>query len=359
MRKLRNLAIFLLSFSITLVVSVCLLYNYTLSSVAKNDKKKVLFEIKSGDTSKDIAKKLFEKKLIRSDKIFLVYLKLNDIHDIKAGYFNLSKNMDVKKIVNTLRKNSNINPNSISILFKEGLTMRAIASTISEETENSYDSLFELLNDDEYVDDLINKYWFLTDDIKNDNIYYALEGYLYPDTYTFDSKAVTNDEILTRMLDKEEEILNKYKKEIDSNKYNIHEIITIASIVENEGIDYEDRRNICSVFNNRIAKNMSLGSDVTTYYAAKLDMNERDLRQSEINSNNPYNTRGTNMEGKLPVGPVSNPSEQSIKAVLNATDTDYLYFVADKNRKVYFTKTIKEHENIIAKLKNEGLWYEW
>lgn len=359
MRRLRNLSIFLLSFCLTLVVSICLIYNYSLSSVSKNDKKDVLFEIKQGDSSKDIAHKLMKKELIRNDKAFLVYLKINDIKDLKAGYFNLNKTMNVKKIVSTLRKNSNINPNSVNILFKEGINMRGIAKAISETTNNSYDSVFELLNNSEYIDGLIEKYWFLDDSIKNNNIYYPLEGYLYPDTYNFDNKDVSVEEIFTRMLDEEEEVLNKYKDEISKSNYTLHELLTMASIAENEVIEYEDKRNVISIFSNRLNKKMSLGCDSTTYYAVKLDMNERDLKVSELNLENPYNTRGPNMEGKLPVGPICNVSEQSIKAVLNIPETNYLYFVTDKNRKVYYTTNEVEHNAKIKELKNEGLWYEW
>lgn len=359
MKKLRNCAIFLFSFLLTIIVCTCLLYNFMLMSVDKKDDKEVLFEIKMGESSKEIAKNLYDENLIRSDKVFLVYLKLNGVTDIKSGFFNLKKSMNVENIVDTIRKNSNLNPNSVNILFKEGLTIPGIANTIAQSTNNSYDDVINVINNDEYIDTLIEKYSFLTDDIKNDSIYYSLEGYLYPDTYNFDNKDVSVEEILERMLDKEKEVLDKYKADIENSNYTIHEILTLASITENEGIKYEDKQNIVSVFENRLAKGMNLGSDVTTYYAAQVNMGDRDLTVNELNMENPYNTRGPNMEGKLPVGPICNPSEQTIKAVINANETDYLYFVADKDRNVYFTKTVKEHDNMVAKLKDEGLWYEW
>ena len=102
---------------------------------------------------------------------------------------------------------------------------------------------------------------------------------------------------------------------------------------------------------------MSLGSDVTTYYAFKVDMGDRDLTAKELNTENPYNTRGPNMAGKIPVGPICNPSKSAIEATLNYKETDAYYFVADKNGKVYFTKTNEEHNQIIKQLKDEGLWY--
>ena len=104
---------------------------------------------------------------------------------------------------------------------------------------------------------------------------------------------------------------------------------------------------------------MKLDSDVTTYYAFKVEMNERDITSKELNTYNAYNTRGPNMNGKIPVGPVSNPSKESIEAAIYANSHSYEYFVADKNRKVYFTKTIKEHDKKVSELKKAGLWIEW
>ena len=130
-------------------------------------------------------------------------------------------------------------------------------------------------------------------------------------------------------------------------------------MVESEGVSLEDRKNIAGVFMNRLNANMSLGSDVTTYYAFKIELGERDLYTKEINSSNPYNTRSAANAGKLPVGPICNPSKDAIVAALEYTPNDYYYFVADKNMKVYFTKTASEHSKIISELKSKSLWYEY
>ena len=88
-------------------------------------------------------------------------------------------------------------------------------------------------------------------------------------------------------------------------------------------------------------------------------MGERDLKAKELNTENPYNTRGPNMAGKLPVGPICNPSKEAIQAAIEYKETDALYFVADKNGKVYFTKSNDEHNQMIKKLKDEGLWFTY
>ena len=139
----------------------------------------------------------------------------------------------------------------------------------------------------------------------------------------------------------------------------LFKILTIASIIETESMNSEGRKDVASVIYNRLDREMAIQSDVTTYYAIKVDIGERDLKQSELDAYNPYNTRGPNMRGKLPVGPICNPGIDSIKAALNPSTTDYLYFVADKNGKVYFAKTDSEHNSIIQQLKSQGLWYSY
>ena len=139
----------------------------------------------------------------------------------------------------------------------------------------------------------------------------------------------------------------------------LHEILTMASIVELEGANKLDRQGVSGVFYNRLKSGMQLGSDVTAYYAARVNMSERDLYQYEIDEVNDYNTRPGAMAGKLPVGPICNPSSTSIKAALMPEEHDYFYFVADKNKKTYFSKTYEEHQNIINKLKSEGLWFNY
>jgi UPF0755 protein len=126
-----------------------------------------------------------------------------------------------------------------------------------------------------------------------------------------------------------------------------------------ESMNDEGRKDVSSVIYNRLNQGMAIQSDVTTYYAFKVDMGERDLYQKELDKYNPYNTRGPNMEGKLPIGPISSVSKTSIEAAIEPNNTDYLFFVADKSGKVYFSKTVAEHNQIIRELKTKGLWFEY
>ena len=218
------------------------------------------------------------------------------------------------------------------------------------------------MNDSEYIDSLINKYWFLSDDIKNKKIYYPLEGYLFPNTYAFLNKDVSVKDIIEKMLDETNKQLEPYKSKIeelteDGYVNSVHKFMTLASVVELEGANADDRASVAGVFYNRVKDGWVLGSDVTTYYYLKID----DFKQS-LNGNpnlytcdNAYNTRCTSFTG-LPVGPISNPGKESIEATVNYTKHNYYYFVADCKGKTYLSKNSTEHYNTIQRLKNEGNW---
>lgn len=355
---MKKIIIIILSAFALLIVFSCAFYNLSLKAVSSNSEE-VDFMVDSGSTYYSIASKLKSSELIKNEFCFKLYIKFNKISSLEAGTYKLNKNMSVEDIIKVLSKGNTYNPDAIVITFKEGKNMRSIASIISEYTDNSEDDVFNLLKDKNYLNSLIEKYWFIDDVILNDDIYYSLEGYLYPNTYEFKNKSVSVEEIFKTLLDQMDKELTNYKTDLLSSKYSIHEILTLSSIVELEGNKNSDRAGIAGVFYNRLNNNWNLGSDVTTYYAVKIDMSERDLYKSEINDRNNYNTRSDYLAGKLPIGPICNPSIDSIRAVLYPTESDYYYFVSDVNGKTYFSKTYDEHKSIRNDLIEAGLWYNY
>ena len=337
------------------ILFVAFYYNYQISAVSRKSEK-VVVKIENG-TIGSIGETLYKNKLIRSKFIFKVYVKVNRIRNLQAATYEFNRNMKLREIIEILEKGSSYNPDEISITFKEGLNVRKIARVVDEKTNNSYDDFINVMNDTAYIDELITKYWFLTDRIKDSKIYYPLEGYLFPNTYIFQNKDVTVKEIIGKMLDEMDNQLSKYKDQIENGEYTIHEIMTLASIVELEGASADDRASVAGVFYNRIKDGWVLGSDVTTYYYLKID----DFKQS-LNGNknlytcdNAYNTRCTSFIG-LPVGPISNPGKESIDAVINYKRHNYYYFVADCDGETYLSKNATEHYNVIQRLKNENKW---
>ena len=343
---------------LVLALVVILVYTSSLKAVNSENSENQIIEITAGTRTEEIVDMLKEKNLIRNAFMTKVYIKLSGVHGLQAGKYQLNSSMTVKEIVNKI-SSGDVYDDTVKITFLEGKNMRWIASKIAEQTNNTQEDVWNLLSDTEYIQSLVEKYWFITDSVKDENIYYPLEGYLFPDTYIFENADVSVKTIFNIILNNTDKVLSKYKSQIESSNLSVHQILTIASIIELEGNDEEARKGISSVIYNRLKSNMSLGSDVTAYYAIKVDMGERNLYSSEINTYNPYNTRGPNMSGKLPVGPICSPSEESIDAALNPTQTNYLYFVADSNGKIYFTNTYQEHQEQIKKLQQQGLWYEY
>ena len=335
--------------------SAFVLYNYELSAVDKSDDKDIVFTVEKGSTTKKIGKDLKSASLIHDENFFILYMKLNNISNLQASTYKLKRSMDLKEIVSIINKGEGYNPDEIKITFKEGKNIRSVAKVISENTNNKENAVIEKVNNKEYVDSLIKKYWFLKEDVKNKDIYYSLEGYLFPNTYVFKNKDVTVEEIFEKMLDETDKVLTKYKKDITSSKYSVHEIITMASIVELEGLNDSNRPDVASVFYNRLDKGISLGSDVTACYAQKIDDTALCHKTANFNYPSKYNTRVVTNLG-LPVGPICNPSESSIKAAIYPNKTNYMFFVADKNTKLYFFKTKSEFEKKIKELKQSGNW---
>lgn len=353
---MKKILLVFISLIVLITASLFIFYTMSLKAVSSNSSE-VEFIVDGGYY--DIIPKLKKAGLIRNELCFKIYVKLHKLNNIQKGKYTLNKNMSVEEIIKEFNKGNTYNPDAITITFKEGKHMRSIASTIAEKTNNTEEEVFSLLKDKEYLNELIKNYWFIDESILNNDIYYSLEGYLYPETYEFKNKDVTVKEIFKTMLDQMGKRLEPYKTDIENSKYSVHQILTLASIVELEGKKVEDRKNVAGVFYNRLNSGMSLGSDVTTYYAAKVDMSERDLYKTEVDSVNAYNTRSSSMAGKLPVGPICNPGIESIEAALKPEKSDYYYFVADKNGKTYFTKTNSEHNRKINELKQAGLWYTY
>ena len=311
---------------VLIIISSLIWYFVSISHVNKNETE-IEITIPLGSGTNKIADILKENKLIKNKMSFKIYVKLNKVSNFQAGTYYLKQSMNVKEITEMLQTGIMHDPNQLSITYIEGKNMRWLANRIEETTKNTQEDVMKTLEDKEYINSLIDKYWFLTNEINQDEIYYSLEGYLFPDTYAIKNKDVTVEEIFEKMLDKMGNVLEQYKDEIEKSRYSIHEILTIASIIETESMSSDGRKDVASVIYNRLNTGMAIQSDVTTYYAVKVDMGERDLYQKELDTYNAYNTRGPNMEGKLPIGPVASVSKSSIGAALEPTNTDYLFFV--------------------------------
>lgn len=344
MKKYCNIYKFVIIFLVVLIILTCGSYKIGTSSVSK-DSFEVKITIPKESTYLSISNLLKENNLIRSESFYKIYIKIFKPDNLKAGIYTLNRNMNVKEIVDTLE--GNVKSEEITITIPEGKHIEEVAEIISSKINMSKEDILLYWQNEEVLNSLIDKYWFLTDVIKKEGIRYSLEGYFFPDTYSILKESKIED-ITYKMLDKMDEVLSKYKEEISNSKFNVHEILTLASIVEHEAILDSDRPMIAGVFINRLDKSMKLQSCATVGYAInewKLSYNYKDLQ-----TDSPYNTYF--YEG-LPIGPINMPGELSIEAVLRPTKHDYYYFLANVNdkdsKKTYYSKTYLEHRQKCVK----------
>lgn len=328
----------------------------SLAPVDKENDEVSQFVLEKGWGINKIADELESAKLIKNALIFKVYVKLNNHTNFQAGTYKLSKNMSVEDIITYLTTGTNIIENTKTVTFVEGKKFTYYVKKIAENFDFTEKEIMDTVTSEEFLNKVIKKYWFIEEDILNKELYYPLEGYLFPDTYEFKNDATIED-IIYKMIDALGTKLNNYKDEINLTNKSISSLLTLASMVELEAVTPEDRAYVAGVFTNRLKTNMTLGSDVTTYYAVKKEMSES-LLMSDLNSCNAYNTRGTCAKQGLPVGPICSPSLSSIVAAITPNENDYYYFVADTNNKVYFSKTSSEQDQVIRNLRTQGLWPE-
>ncbi|MGM9834323.1 MAG: endolytic transglycosylase MltG [Bacilli bacterium] len=320
--------------------------------VTEEDKKNVLFEVNIGESASTIINNLYDANLINNKNTVYIYYKMNGDINIQAGTYLLNRNMSVQEIM-TKFKNGDVEESVVKLTFLEGYTIPKYVSIIAKEYDFTEKEIYDKINNVAYLKQLINKYWFLTDDILKDGIYYPLEGYLYPDTYIFDRK-FTITQIIEKILDNTALKLEPYKEELTAEgKYSIHDYLTMASIIEHEGKTKEDREMISQVIRYRLKDNWALGMDVTAYYGVKKELTDV-IYQTDLDDKNPYNTRlnDGSMNGKLPIGPINNPHIESIDAAIHPADTEYYWFVANVcTGEVFFQKDAIEFSRKCNELK--------
>ena len=326
-----------------LIIASCIgFYVYGLMPVNKSEEV-ITYQLKSGTSKLELADDLKENGLVRSSIALKIYLFLHQDLNLQAGVYELKGNMKPQEMLDKMDQ-GNVKNDTMTITLVEGKRANEYIKNISEKLEITEEELNTQMHDENYLTSLIEKYWFLDNEILNEELYVPLEGYLFPDTYEFKEKS-TASEIIEKILNHTAQKLEPLKEQIENSDYTVHEILSMASIIELEAVTEEDRNTVSQVIHTRLSMGKGLGMDVTTYYAVKKEMGS-DLTLTDLKTVSPYNTSELNssMAGKLPVGAICNPSFISIQAVLNPTDTDYLYFYADiKTGMVYFTRTYEEH----------------
>lgn len=339
-KKKKKLIIIITSIVIVLIALAIFLYSFGLTAVSKKSEN-VKFKVSAGESKITVIQNLKTANLIRSQFPLFIYVFFNSDLNLQAGEYMLNRNMSATEIIEVIANGDIIDDRKVvSMTFVEGKRLKSYVKLISENTEFTEDEIINKINDKEFLKSLIDKYWFITEDVLNDELYYPLEGYLFPSTYEFYADS-TIETIIYRMLDEMGKKLEPYKDKMTEKNLTVHKVLSMAAIIEKEALSSEDRKTVSQVIYKRLALNMNLGMDVTTYYAVQKDLTEP-LTKVDLSTNNPYNTRNSSVIG-LPVGAICSPSLDSIDAVFNPSDTDYIYFYADiVTGKVYFANTYEE-----------------
>ncbi|MBD5429913.1 endolytic transglycosylase MltG [Lactobacillus sp.] len=313
---------------------------YALQPVNRHNEDVVSVHIPEGATNSQISQILKKKNLIHSSRIFNIWLKLHSESNFQAGDFYVSQSMNNKQIVSQLQGGGD-RPVKGHVLVKEGQTIEDIATTVSKNTKYSRKEFLALMKDESFMKTLEKRYpKLLASSMASKNVRYHLEGYLFPAKYDV-YQGASLKELVTQMVEKTNEVMTPYYSTIKKKHLTVQKVLTLASLVEREGVTTKDRRKIAGVFFNRLAAGMPLQSDIAVMYALNKHKNSLTIKDTKVKS--PYNLYVHKGYGP---GPFNNPSLDSITAVLNPADRseDYLYFVANlKTGKVYYSHTYDEH----------------
>ena len=368
-RLARNIIIFLI-----LILSLAGFFGYRYVSDAVgakdvNSTKFISVEIPENSGSSYIGQLLESAGVIKSGKVFNYYTKFKNISNLKSGYYNLQPSMTMDEIIEALQKKGSDKPQEPSlgtVLVKEGYTIEQIAKAVevnSSAKKGKHSStglkakeFLKLMKDDAFITKMKAKYPTLLANLPNPtDAKYVLEGYLFPATYNIHDDT-TVESLAEEMLSTMDTYLSPYYATISSSNHNVNEILTLASLVEKEGATDDDRKNIASVFYNRLDSDMALQSNIAVLYALGKLGQETTLKEDatiDTNIDSPYNDYVH--KGLMP-GPVDSPSLSAIEAVINPSSTKYMYFVADvSTSNVYFAESYEEHQHNVETYINSKL----
>ncbi|MBR4905854.1 MAG: endolytic transglycosylase MltG [Clostridia bacterium] len=355
---MRPIATWLLSIGLVAVIAIVtvrFVLSHYISAVDPDDPTPYEVVIPQNASAGQIANLLYhacgedEKGLIASSASFKVYVDfVGKANSLKAGTYLLSKNMTIAEIVDVLTE-GNPARRTTRLVVIEGRTIEDIAKTLreSETITTDADAFLALCRDES----AFSKYPFIAEIENAGERRYALEGYLFPDTYEIYADS-TPEEILDKMLTHYYEVYTgEWVARAEDLGMTRDEIMTLASIVEREASTEEDMYRVSAVFHNRLKEGMKLESCATLNYITGLDRYV--FTRDEMAIDSPYNTY---RYAGLPIGPISNPGAAAIRAALypdeGFLEEGYLYFCnanPKETRALVFARTYEEHQENVEK----------
>lgn len=320
--------IFLIAVSIA---GICYNIVVFLGSKKKPPKEEVAVEIPDGASAQKIGKMLEEEEVITSAKRFVFHTKITgEEKNIKAGRYLFHKGMSVRQVLKTLVKGETI---ALSATIPEGLRLKEVAEILESELKIDRKKFLKLANNKKYAARM---------GITGKNF----EGFLYPNTYEF-NYGVTEKEVIERFVREFWKVFNdSLKKRAEEIGFTVYEIVTLASMIEEETMIEKENPIVSQVYHKRLKLDRALECDATVQFA--LPKHKSRLLYKDLKVKSPYNTY---IHKGLPPGPIASPGKSAIIAALYPADTDFLYYVAKGDGSHIFSRTAKEHYKAIAKLR--------
>ena len=299
---------------------------HRLSALAK-EAPEALFVVERGDSLASVARKLEEAGLVRDARAVVWLARLRGLSSkLRAGEYRLSAALTPGELLAHISEGRVV---AYEVSFPEGFTARQIGERLDARDLVDAAAFAAAVHDADLAARL---------EIPAS----SLEGYLYPETYRL-PRSLAADEVASIMVEHFKQAWREIQDSAGDHTLDMHDLVTLASIVEKETGVAEERPLIASVFANRLARGMRLESDPTVIYG--IPGFDGNLRRSDLdNGENPYNTyqiRG------LPPGPIANPGIDSLRAAAHPADTDYLYFVSRNDGTHVFSSSYRDHVNAV------------
>lgn len=285
--------------------------------------------VREGENLRQVAERLAESRILLFPRLFLLFARAEggDLH-IRPGEYILDSSMSPRQILRALSEGR---VNLYRVTVPEGTSLRQIATLLENQGLAEASEVLRLGRDAEFAREA---------GIEAP----SLEGYLFPDTYVF-PRGLTVGTLLKTMV---RNFWAMYDADLQARQnlcgWNLHEVVTLASIIEAETARPEERALVASVLINRLRRGMPLQSDPTVIYG--IDRFDGDLRREDLGTDHPYNTY---VHKGLPPGPICNPGLESLKAALYPAETDYLYFVSKNDGTHLFSTSLGDHNRAVRR----------
>jgi UPF0755 protein len=277
----------------------------------------------------EVARILDETEVIRSPLGFmLLALIRGSAGSLKAGEYQVPQGANTLAVLNLLEGGHVLKH---TVVFPEGAMLAELARLLENERLARAEDVLRVARDPLFLRQM---------DIRGDSV----EGYLFPDTYQF-VKGMTPEEMLARMVARmRDQLTPEILAEAEKHELTVHQLLTLASIIEREAVESSEMPLISAVFWNRLKRDMPLQADPTVQYA--VGKGRQRLTRDDLQVDSPFNTY---RRLGLPPGPIANPGRAAILAALRPAKVNFLYFVAVDDRRHQFSTTLADHNAAVAR----------